>query len=167
MTRHTTWRTMLWILLWPVLLAWPILMRAHSELVAADPAPGAQLAVAPAEIRLTFSTQLMPGSTFVVWDENFRQVSGIAPQIDPQQPNQLFALLPPLAAGDYTVQWTTVGNDGHTFSGSYAFRTLAVEGADGAIRNWVVAAGAVALVFLIWLMRRTQRYRWLHESFWR
>lgn len=165
MTRRTTLRTMLWILLWLVLLAWPTLMRAHSELVAADPAPGAQLAVAPAEIRLTFSTQPMPGSTFVVWDENFRQVSGIAPQIDPQQPNQLFALLPPLAASDYTVQWTTVGNDGHTFSGSYAFR-VAATGAQNTRRGWLVAIGAVALVLLIRLARCDDRFRWLHESFW-
>lgn len=165
MTRRTTWRTVLWILLWPVLLAWPTLVRGHSELVAADPPPGAQLVAPPEEIRLTFSTQPQPGSTFAVWDENFRQVLAIALQIDPQQRNQLFALLPPLAAGDYTVQWTTVGNDGHTFSGSYAFR-VAVTGAQDARHGWLVAIGTVALVLLIRLARCDDRFRWLHESYW-
>ncbi len=168
MSRRTTLRIILWVLMWLALLLWPLLVCAHSELVAANPASGAQLATAPTEIRLTFNAPLASGSTFVVWGENFQPAAEITPQIDPQRLNQLFATLPPLAAGDYTVQWTTAGEDGHTFSGSYAFRVLAAaDGANGASRNWIVAAGAVVLVLLIWIVRRTGRYRWLHESFWR
>lgn len=136
MTRHTTLRTMLWLLLWPVLLAWPTLVRGHSELIAADPPPGAQLIASPEEIRLTFSTQLASDSSFAVWGETFQQVSDIAPQIDSQQPHQLFAQVPRLATGDYTVQWTTVGDDGHTFSSSYAFR-VAATGAQNTRRGWL------------------------------
>jgi len=152
MTWRTRFRAILWVLTWLALLPWPPLVRAHSELVTADPPPGAPLTTAPAEIRLTFSAPLMSGSTFAVWGENFQQVAELAPQIDPQRPDQLFATIPPLAAGDYTVQWTAVANDGHRFSGSYAFRFLdAPESSGPAIGWWVAAVGvsAVALVHLI------------------
>lgn len=94
---------------------------AHSELVAAEPVPGAQLAQSPAEIRLTFSEPVAASSQIVVMGENFQQVEGLVPQFNPEQPQVVYTPLPPLAEGIYTVQWVAASNDGHEISGSYSF----------------------------------------------
>jgi copper transport protein len=94
---------------------------AHAELVEAEPAPGAQLAAPPAEIRLTFSEPIEGKSNVIVLGEGFAPVDGIQPQLDTVRPQQLYASLPPLEPGTYTVQWSAVSEDGHEISGSYSF----------------------------------------------
>lgn len=94
---------------------------AHSELVAAEPAPGAQLAESPSEIRLTFSEPVAASSQIIVLSENFQQVEGLVPQFNPEQPQVVYTPLPPLEPGVYTVQWAAASADGHQISGSYSF----------------------------------------------
>ncbi|MCI0395101.1 MAG: copper resistance protein CopC [Chloroflexi bacterium] len=143
--------------------------NAHSELVAARPAPGEQLAAAPAEIRLTFNQPLAPGSTFVVFGAGFRQVPDLIGAIDPQAPEQLFAAVPALAPDTYTVQWTSVSNDGDTLSGSYSFRLATAPGsAEGAgfSGRWILA-GALAVVLLgfgAWHFRKKLHLPWIREG---
>jgi methionine-rich copper-binding protein CopC len=129
---------------------------AHSELLTAVPAPGATLATAPTEIRLTFSEPLATGSTFQLFDQNFRPISGIAATIDRDSPEELVAATPSLPPGDYTVQWTSVAHDGDTLSGSYSFTLLAEAQNDDRSLIWgVAAAGGLALATgLTWLYRR-------------
>jgi methionine-rich copper-binding protein CopC len=99
--------------------ALPVL--AHSELIDSQPAPGAQLAEPPAEIRLTFSQPPGAQSQIVLMADGFQPVEGIAAHVDSARPEQLFAPLPVLEPGNYTVQWTAVSEDGHEISGSYSF----------------------------------------------
>lgn len=136
------------------LTLWGGVAAAHSELVAAEPAPGAQLAESPTEIRLSFSEPVAAASQIVVLGENFQQVEGLVPQYNPAEPNVVYTPLPPLAAGVYTVQWTAASADGHQISGSYSFSVGAAppstpDAADEvpAARNvaWLAAIGLVAV----------------------
>lgn len=98
---------------------------AHTELTQSDPAPGAQLAESPAEIRLTFSEPAGARSQIVLLAEGFQAVAGVTARMDPARPEQVYAPLPPLAPGDYTVQWSATAEDGHEISGSYSFSVAA------------------------------------------
>ncbi len=120
---------------------------AHADLVSADPPPGARLDASPAEIRLTFGEPLLPGSTFVVFGEDFQEIAGISPTLDPQSPEQLSAAVPTLPPGTYTVQWTAFSADGDEVSGSYSFSIAGPSARDG-LRWWEVA-GVLAIVLLI------------------
>jgi methionine-rich copper-binding protein CopC len=119
---------------------------AHTELVSADPPPGAELAAAPSEIRLVFSEPPGAGSSLAVYGEGFQEVLEVSTVIDPNVPEQLVASLPSLAPGTYTVQWDIVGDDGHEVSGSYSFRVTAQVGAVFPGKPWWLAALAGGLV---------------------
>lgn len=152
-------------------------VSAHSELVAAEPAPGAQLAQSPAEIRLTFSEPVAASSQIVVMGENFQQVEGLVPQFNPAEPGQLYTPLPTLTPGVYTVQWVSASADGHEISGSYSFSVgLVTPGAPGdesggegaeqtvsrtgvGVSRWVLVLAALAVLVPIALvaLRRGKR----------
>lgn len=121
--------------------------HAHAELVSAVPAPGAQLAAPPSEIRLTFSESLRSGSWFVVFGEDFAETPGLFPTVDPQRPTELAAAAPRLAPGRYTVQWTAVTEDGHETTGSYAFGVA--EADRGGLVFWSMVLVAIGLTALI------------------
>lgn len=132
---------------------------AHAGLVSAEPAPGARLSAPPAEIRLTFSEALAPGSTFRLFGKGFREVTSLSPAIDPQAPEQMFAAAPPLEPDEYTVQWTAVTEDGGVMSGSYSFRVLAPGSLSlGPATWWAVGLGlAVVAVGVGWLALRRMK----------
>lgn len=153
-------------LIFLLMFALPGLVFAHAELVTARPEPGAQLADAPAEVRLTFNEPVAAQSTILVLGEGFEPVPGLVPQLNANRPEEVYTPLPPLEPGTYTVQWSAVSQDGHEISGSYAFtigRNSSVvsplrqlfSGAN-AIR-WLLALAAVALVIpfiIVWYRRR-------------
>jgi methionine-rich copper-binding protein CopC len=95
---------------------------AHSQPLKLEPTPGARLNQSPPEIRLTFSEPIHPDATISLFpQENFIPITGIMAQQDPGNPAQIFAPLPRLAPGTYTVQWQIQSSDGHTLTGTYAF----------------------------------------------
>lgn len=103
---------------------------AHTELVGSEPAPGAQLAQSPAEIRLTFSEPVAPNSQIVLLTEDFQSIEGLVPQFNPAQPEQVYTPVPALEPGVYTVQWSAASADGHEVTGSYSFSVgLVTQGA--------------------------------------
>ncbi len=135
---------------------------AHSELVAAEPAPGANLSASPPRIQLTFNESIGDESTIVVFGRNFLQVDDIQVVFDPTTPEQLMATLPPLDPDQYTVQWATVSIDGHKASGSYTFSVTrsSLEGTTN--ESWllwgaVVVIGIVVAVAGVWWRRRVMR----------
>ncbi len=153
-------RRALWLLVTLLLLApaaWPAGVVAHSELLGAVPTPGATLSTPPAEIRLTFSGPLAAGSTLELFGAGFRPVSGIVSRIDPQNAEQLVAVPPTLSPGTYTVQWSSVAEDGDTLSGTYTFTLLAAAGSDPlSLLYGVIGLGILALAMggLVWRLRR-------------
>ena len=83
--------------------------------------PGAQLAESPAEIRLTFNESVATTSSIVLLTADFQPIEGLVGQFNPDRPQEIYAPLPELAPGVYTVQWTAASDDGHEVSGTYSF----------------------------------------------
>lgn len=143
-------------------------VSAHAELVNARPEPGAQLADAPAEVRLTFNEPVAAQSSILVLGEGFEPVPGLVPQLNANRPEEVYTPLPPLEPGTYTVQWSAVSQDGHEISGSYSFSVGEGNGSAFSIRRafsgrglirWLLGLAAVALVlpFVIFWYRRNRR----------
>lgn len=154
---------------------------AHSDLVQAEPPPGAQLAESPSEIRLTFSEPVAADSRIDLLTDEFQRIEGLVPQFNPAQPEQVYSPVPPLEPGVYTVQWAAVSDDGHEISGSYSFSVgseagdtddagittqagpvdePAEEQADTSRSSWWLAAlglVAVGLPLLLVLLRKNGR----------
>ncbi|MFD5214245.1 copper resistance protein CopC [Microbacterium sp. NPDC058345] len=105
---------------------------AHDELVQSTPAADEQLTVAPEQVVLTFSNNLLSlednsGTAMTVVDstgqdwvagEPVVQADTVTVPLDEGMPN-----------GDYTVTWKVVSSDGHPTDGEYAF-SLAAEDAE-------------------------------------
>ncbi len=104
-------------LLIALLLTAPV--AAHAELVSSDPADGAVLTEPPAEVVLTFSEGVVGDSSFSVLDVDGATLA--TGGIDPADPAVMRATLPTLGAGRYTVQWTSVADDGDILRGTFTF----------------------------------------------
>lgn len=94
--------------------------QAHDELVSTNPAAGAHLDSAPAELELTFSSALMDlGNQVQVLDADGRNWAEITLVLNRE------TLVQPLPgnmpAGEYSVRWRAVSSDGHPITGSYEF----------------------------------------------
>ncbi|WP_326562813.1 copper resistance CopC family protein [Micromonospora sp. NBC_01796] len=107
-----------------VLTAVPAPAWAHNELRASNPAKGAQLASAPAEVVLDFAERLNPKFTTVaVTDKAGAAVGTGQPEVT--GPRAVQRLRQPLDAGDYTVAYRVVSVDGHPVSGKLTFTVTA------------------------------------------
>jgi copper transport protein len=101
------------------LLALQPAVSAHAFLVSSDPAAGAVLIQAPAQVTLRFTQAPdAPLSTFVAYDDRRDQVSG-----RPEVSGRVVTLpLHPLGPGTYTLRWSVVSaEDGHATQGSFVF----------------------------------------------
>lgn len=148
------------------LAASAVLVAAHAELVASEPAPGAVLAQPPDEIRLTFSEPVTDQSEILLFADGFQAIEGVTAQLDAADPAVIFATLPVLEAGVYTVQWSSISDDGHEISGTFSFTVgdsasattsaAAPESSSSSMFTWLIAGMGVAVVFgilFIWLRR--------------
>jgi methionine-rich copper-binding protein CopC len=118
---------------------------AHSELVRADPAPGASLERAPSEIFAWFSQPLSTGSKLKVFDAQFQQVDKGQTFIDAGDATLMRAQVNPLAPGRYTVNWQANSVDGHLSSGSFDFTIRDTPG----ISPLIIAGGTVLLIGVV------------------
>ncbi|MFK3983253.1 copper resistance protein CopC [Micromonospora sp. NPDC050397] len=106
------------------LMVAPAPAQAHNELRASNPAKGAKLASAPAEVTLDFAERLDPRFTTVaVTDAAGKAVVDGKPQVDGVRAVQ--RLRPALDAGAYTVAYRVVSVDGHPVRGSHTFTVTA------------------------------------------
>jgi copper transport protein len=101
-----------------VALACPAPAFAHAALTGKSPSYRERLATAPHEVVLRFdqTIETLPEG-IVVLDARGRNVAGKARML----PRTLFAPLPRLARGAYTVRWRAMSTDGHVVSGVYTF----------------------------------------------
>jgi methionine-rich copper-binding protein CopC len=109
--------------LWLAAAAWvlmsPIAAWAHAKLVSTDPAAGAILAAAPKVLTLKFNeaVQLAALKLSAAGRDIPLKVdrgAAAAPQVA--------VPLPPLAEGQYQVQWSALtADDGHVVKGSFSF----------------------------------------------
>ncbi len=95
---------------------------AHAVPKAMTPAPNSTV-TAPTEISITFSEDLdAKFSVIKLVDANGTTVSKEGANLDPKNTKHLTLALPKgLAAGVYTVEWTSCAIDGHKLSRSYTF----------------------------------------------
>jgi len=99
---------------------------AHAELVSSDPADKAVISTSPTTITLTFSEDLDPAlSSFKVVGPGGAVGTGKVGGVTTQM------LLPgvSLAAGDYTIQWTSMSTDQHLLRGTLTFAVSAAASA--------------------------------------
>jgi copper transport protein len=110
-------------------------VSAHPELVRANPAPDALLVAPTQQIELWFSERidLGAGSPQVeLVDESGARTLAEA-RIDPNDPYHVIAEIDALDFGTWTVAWQVRSlDDGHTLTGSYAFRIGGANRAPGA-----------------------------------
>ena len=100
-------------------LGWTKTGMAHAMLVASEPAEGAALAVAPADIVLHFNEPVMPVALRVL--DSAGRALAIAPPPAIPDSSVRVALPPGLPAGGYLVSWRVVSADSHPVGGSFAF----------------------------------------------
>lgn len=142
----------LWGLVAPFKPIW-----AHSELLTADPAPGAQLTTSPDKIHLSFTAPLALTSTLALYSAQFQMISNLRPVIGPANPQHMVATVPSLSPGVYTVQWRAISTDRDMVMGSYQFVVIGHPGHN----NHMIVASAAALTFLtlVILFGLTKRQR--------
>jgi methionine-rich copper-binding protein CopC len=96
--------------------------RAHSELRRSVPAPGAVLAQAPERIELVFNERVQL-TALRLHRSGGEEIA--LPRRTIRAADSETIALPPLAAGDYRVEWRIISADGHPAGGAIPFRILA------------------------------------------
>lgn len=94
---------------------------AHAKLQAAEPASGAAIA-APAEVKLHFNEAVEAAmSTVKVYGPGNATVEVGKPAAASGDTKTLVSTLPKLSSGEYRLEWSTMGHDGHHTKGEYRF----------------------------------------------
>ena len=94
---------------------------AHTSLVSSVPAADASVST-PAALTLTFGGQVSLLRLTVVGPAGEVDI-GFTARTEPLAQHEV--KLPPLPAGRYVVDWTIVGEDGHSISKSFSFTVTA------------------------------------------
>lgn len=94
---------------------------AHSDLQSTDPVANSVLTEIPAQITLTFNTDvdIVPTSIRIYDGDGNRVAENVSPQ--KSSSNVVFLSLPPLENDNYAVAWNVTSADGHPIKGSFAF----------------------------------------------
>ncbi len=125
-------------------------ISAHAELDRSSPAADAVLAAPPQRIELWLTESVASGAgspAISVLDETGEGLTVSDVTVDPDNPLHVTANVDGVGFGTFTVAWTTRSEvDGHTLSGTYAFRVGGTNRAPGAAtvegetpRAWAVA----------------------------
>ncbi len=144
---------------------------AHAELASSDPPADALLATGPQRLTLVFTEPVATDAQSPIVhlvDDQGREQTLENLSVIPDQDSDVTADVPDLAPGTYTVAWTVLSaTDGHTLSGSFAFRVGGGRApgvasvSDGDPRVWSIAtrwltflggallAGGAAYVLLV------------------
>src|SRR5215475_7527881 len=86
---------------------------AHAVLLRSDPADGAVLGRSPAAVRLVFAGGFRPASGNRAIRNGDGSVLAGPPRVEGKGRVLVLPLQPGLAAGDYSVRWSIVSDDGH------------------------------------------------------
>lgn len=127
---------------------------AHAELLTAVPAPGSTIRNPVGEIHLAFNEPITADSSIILFAEDFQPLAGIKSEVAQTAPADLFTAVPDLQPGRYTVQWTAVSADGHTTSGSYAFRVT--NAPVSPFLAWEIGLSLLFLSVFVILWRRSR-----------
>ena len=114
--KKTLWIGLLSAAAWLFAAASPL--HAHSVLISSTPG-NAQTVPAADVLELTYNEPVRMLRLALVGSDNREVDFGFAPNAS-AEPTLSYAL-PTLEPGDYAVNYTLIGADGHTVSGSYTF----------------------------------------------
>jgi methionine-rich copper-binding protein CopC len=106
-----------------LLLAQPLVVAAHAELVRSTPEDGETVEGSPNVIRAFFSEELGDGSEMALIDGTGATIA--EGTIDPADPTRMRIDPPELEPGDYEVQWKSFADDGHLETGTFTFTVAA------------------------------------------
>jgi copper transport protein len=111
-----------WMSLLFVFLIGASLVSAHAALLRTTPSDGEVVKSSPQKITLAFSEHLEPDLIEVkLYDWNAREIDLAGPKITQGHASEMYAEVPTLKEGTYTVVWSVVSEDGHPVKGSYSF----------------------------------------------
>jgi methionine-rich copper-binding protein CopC len=131
---------------------------AHADFVSSDPADGAILSTAPAQVTLTFSEDLLAGANTVSITDKTGAVLATE-SLEPQGPTIVAPWPAAASGGTYQVAYRVVSADGHPITGAVVITVgrsspepmpaaAETEPESGAIAN-VVIVGIVVLVLAL------------------
>ncbi len=102
---------------------------AHARLVRSVPGKGEALPRPPAQIDLWFNELLDDGFNAIeifpaseIAAPKRASLTKEKPVVDPRDRTHLTMKLPPLAPGEYVVEWRVLSRDGHSAPGRFTFR---------------------------------------------
>ncbi|MGH2550139.1 MAG: copper resistance CopC/CopD family protein [Thermomicrobiales bacterium] len=136
-------RTYIWKLSRVPLLAFALIATllsvqtasAHPELVRSDPPADGLLGAPPQQIDIWYTERIDTGAgspDVEIIDEQGNRTTADA-SVDPNDPKHVTATTDSIGTGTYTVVWTVRSlDDGHTLSGTFAFRVGGSDRAPGA-----------------------------------
>ena len=127
-----------------LLLTLPALAAAHTDLAESSPPDGAQLDEPPAEVVLTFESEIGDDSAFTVADADGNEVGSGELDLDAADRNVLRGDVSITEDGTYAVHYTIVGEDGDPIEGEVAF-TVGKAGAGATPPDTAVPAHGVDL----------------------
>lgn len=155
-------------------LVFPTVALGHANLDTSIPAADSLLATPPRELTLTFTEPVdLTGVTISAVDESGEPVSLAPPRLDPANNRRVLVSSDDFSIGAYTISWTNRSStDGHTLSGSFAFRiggsdrapaAATVEGqrppAWAVVIRWLSFLGAAPAAGLLLLLASQRRRR--------
>ena len=108
---------------------------AHAQLELSNPQADSLLVIPPTELALAFTEPIqLAAVTIAAVDERGQPVQLDAARLDPASDRRILVSSDGFSIGTYTVSWSNRSDtDGHTLSGSFAFRV-------GGTGGWPVAA---------------------------
>lgn len=125
MNRHAANRRLWAALLFGglLLVAQPLVVAAHADLVRSTPEDGETVEGSPNVIRAFFSEELADGSEMALVDGTGATIA--EGTIDPADATRMRIDPPELEPGDYEVQWKSFADDGHLETGTFTFTVTA------------------------------------------
>lgn len=96
-------------------------VSAHVGLASSTPQDGAVLSESPTEITLNFSGEVRLAKVMLHSTDGKMHPLDFSMSMTPQATYEI-GVKSDLAADDYTVYWTGMGDDGHKMSGEFSFK---------------------------------------------
>jgi methionine-rich copper-binding protein CopC len=95
---------------------------AHAKLLASEPSNGATLTAAPADVKLHYNEPVEAAmSSIKLFGPGNTAMAAGKPARAEGDSKTLVVPLPVLPAGDYRLEWSTMGHDGHHMKGDVRF----------------------------------------------
>ena len=132
---HAGARRFFLLCLLALLAGLPTAAHAHARLLRSTPASNARLAAAPERAELWFNELLDAEfngiEIFAASELKSKQRTNLVkgrPTVDAKDRTHLTVELPPLAPGEYVIEWRVLSRDGHSAPGRFTFTVVEPRG---------------------------------------